>query len=76
MLMPSSENTSVQSRTLPEGGEVRSLALPFMGSLTDYYIVVSFQIAQVGVDKRAQEFLEQLGPDEAIGGLTNCMSSM
>jgi hypothetical protein len=55
---------------------VRLLTLNFRGSLTDCYIVVSFQIVQVGVDKGAQEFLEQLDTDETIGGLTNCMSCM
>lgn len=38
--------------------------------------VVSFQIAQVGNDKGAQEFLLQLDKDKAIGGLIDCTSSM
>lgn len=38
--------------------------------------VVSFQIAQVGNDKGAQEFLLQLDRDKAIGGLIDCTSSM
>lgn len=38
-------------------------------------IVVSFQIAQVGNDKGAQEFLLQLDKDKSIGGLIDCTSS-
>lgn len=39
-------------------------------------IVVSFQIAQVGNDKGAQDFLAQLDSDKAIGGMIDCTSSM
>jgi hypothetical protein len=76
ILTPSSENMPVRSRIISEGGEVRSLALPFKGSLIEFYIVVSFRIAQVGVDRGAQELLAQLNTDDSIGRLTNCMSSM
>lgn len=38
-------------------------------------IVVNFQIAQVGNDKGAQDFLAQLDKDKSIGGLIDCTSS-
>lgn len=44
--------------------------------LLTFVTVVSFQIAQVGNDKGAQEFLLQLDKDKAIGGLIDCTSSM
>jgi hypothetical protein len=75
MLVPSSRNTSVQSRTISEGREVRSPIFPFKSSLTYYSTVVSFQFTQVGVDRGAQEFLAELGTDDSVGRLTNCMSS-
>jgi hypothetical protein len=37
--------------------------------------VVSFQIAQVGNDKGAQEFLALLDTDKSIGGLIDCTSN-
>ncbi|CAZ85854.1 unnamed protein product [Tuber melanosporum] len=37
--------------------------------------VVSFQIAQVGNDKGAQQFLSELDNDKAIGGLIDCTSN-
>jgi hypothetical protein len=75
-LMASSNNISGRSRPISEEREVRSLALPSRGTLADYCIVVSFQIAQVGVDKGAQEFLAQLDSDQNIGRLIDCTSSM
>ncbi|PWW79477.1 hypothetical protein C7212DRAFT_291249 [Tuber magnatum] len=37
--------------------------------------VVSFQIAQVGNDKGAQQFLSELDSDKVIGGLIDCTSN-
>ena len=37
---------------------------------------ISYQIAQVGKDLQAQEFLSQLDSDSAIGDLIDCTSSM
>ncbi|RPA95242.1 hypothetical protein L873DRAFT_1698626, partial [Choiromyces venosus 120613-1] len=42
---------------------------------TIFSLVVSFQIAQVGNDKGAQQFLTELDNDKVIGGLIDCTSN-
>lgn len=66
--------------TTSKGEEVNIINIPMVFDvdffLLTFAIVVSFQIAQVGNDKGAQEFLLQLDKDKAIGGLIDCTSSM
>lgn len=55
---------------------VSSLASTPLDLLTDYFQVVSFQIAQVGNDQAAQKFLAELDNDPDVGSLIDCTSSM